>query len=287
MSSLSAPEPLEIGGLRTAVRRSPGAGVPTLFVHGNPSFSFDWLPFAERLTGPALTLDLPGFGDAERPAPERFDCSMGAYAGWLGAAIDELGLDRFKLVVHDWGGIALQPASERAARVERLVVINAVPLTAGYRWHWIARRWRTPRVGELLNRTTIRASFRALLRFSRPGMRTMPDDWVDQTWSHFDAGTQAAVLALYRSANPREMAAAGARLGELSCPSLVVWGAKDPYIGPEWGRAYAAMLPGSVLEEVPDAGHWPWIDRPELVDRVAGFLDGTGGTPVAAAGASG
>jgi pimeloyl-ACP methyl ester carboxylesterase len=287
MPPLSSPEPLELGGLRTAVRRSAGPGTPTLFVHGNPSFSFDWLPFAERLAGPAITIDLPGFGDAERPAPERFDCTMGAYADWIGTAIDELGLDRFKLVVHDWGGIALQPASERADRVERLVVINAVPLLAGYRWHWVARRWRTPRVGEFLNRTTTKASFRMLLRFARPGFRAMPDEWLEQTWSHFDAGTRDAVLALYRSADPRPLIEAGAKLGELSCPSLVVWGGKDPYIGSDWGRAYARALPGSELEEEPAAGHWPWIDRPELVDRVAAFLDGTGESPVAAGGPSG
>lgn len=287
MSSPSAPEQVEIGGLRTAVRRSAGAGIPTLFVHGNPGSGFEWVPFAERLGGPAIMPDLPGFGGSERPAPGRFDSTMESYARWLGEAMDEFTPERFNLVVHDWGGIALQPASERADRVGRVVVMNAVPLTGGYRWHWIARLWRTPRVGELLNGTITRPSFEALLRLARPRLRAMPADWVDRTWSDFDAGTRAAVLALYRSADPRPMTAAGAMLGELAGPSLVVWGARDPYIGPEWGRTYAAMLPGAVLEEVPDAGHWPWIDRPKLVDRVAGFLEGTRGAAVAAVGTSG
>ena len=36
---------------------------------------------------------------------------MHAYAGWLGAALDELGLERFKLVVHDWGAMPCIPRS--------------------------------------------------------------------------------------------------------------------------------------------------------------------------------
>lgn len=66
--------------------------------------------------------------------------------------------------------------------------------------------------------------------------------------------------------------AAGTRLGQLSCPALVLWGTEDPYLGVEHGRAYAERLPGAELELVEGAGHWPWIDRPELVDRVADFL---------------
>ena len=38
------------------------------------------------------------------------------------------------------------------------------------------------------------------------------------------------------------------------------------------GEAYARALPGSTLQVVPDAGHWPWIDAPEVVDRVIRFV---------------
>ena len=68
------------------------------------------------------------------------------------------------------------------------------------------------------------------------------------------------------------LAAAGARLGELEMPALVVWGAQDPYIPVSFGRAYAEVLPNAELVELPHAGHIPWLDRPDVIDRVVDFL---------------
>lgn len=244
----------------------------TLLVHGNPTHSGEWVPFLHALHGPVIALDLPNFGRSERVAADRFAADLHAYAGFVGAAIDELGLERFNLVVNDWGGVALHPAQRRAERLERLVVINAVPLMAGYRWHWIARIWRRRALGELFNAVARRPSFALLLRQARPGFAAMPPTFVDMVWDCWDAGTADAVLRLYRSADPGVLEAAGARLQCLECPALVIWGVDDPYLGPEVGRSYAARLPGAELIELERAGHWPWIDRPEVVGLVADFL---------------
>jgi len=83
-----------------------------------------------------------------------------------------------------------------------------------------------------------------------------------------------AILELYRSAPQEELVAAGSRLGDIGCPALVVWGGRDPYIPLEFGRAYADRLPGAELAALPDAGHWPWIERPDVIDRGNGFLAG-------------
>ena len=202
-----------LGGIRTALRRTPGEGDPVVFVHGNPSSSFDWLPFMERLQRPALAFDLPDFGRSERPSADRFDSSMQAYAEWIGAAFDELGLERFKLVVHDWGAIALQPASARAERVERLAVINAVPLFARLSLALDGAGLAPPRPRRVPQRRTSKAVFAAALRLARPRRRAMPADWVRQIWDAYDRGTRDAVLRLYRSAEPEALAAAGAELG--------------------------------------------------------------------------
>jgi pimeloyl-ACP methyl ester carboxylesterase len=53
---------------------------------------------------------------------------------------------------------------------------------------------------------------------------------------------------------------------------LVLWGANDPSLKPRFGEAYARALPGSTLQLVPAAGHWPWIDDARVVDQVLNFL---------------
>jgi pimeloyl-ACP methyl ester carboxylesterase len=186
--------------------------------------------------------------------------------------LDSVGIDRYRLVVHDWGAVALIAAQRHPERVQRLVVINAVPLLPGYRWHWVARLWRRRWVGEAVNATATRFGTAMALRQARADHGPMPSEFVDMIWRRYDRGMRRAILELYRSAPESELAAAGARLGELRCPALVAWGARDPYLPVKFGREYARVLPDAELVELDGAGHWPWIERPELVGRVLEFL---------------
>ena len=103
----------------------------------------------------------------------------------------------------------------------------------------------------------------------------MPAAFVDRIWRDFDRGQRRAILGLYRSADPDALAAAGERLGEVRCPALVLWPTDDPYIGPEWGPRFRDALGGDVrLEMIERAGHWTWLDRPDVIEMAAGFLGG-------------
>ncbi len=243
-----------------------------MLVHGNPTHSADWIPFLERMEGPAVAFDLPGFGRSDRPDPRVFDHSVGAYSELIAELLEQIAPGGHRLVVHDWGTVGLAASLRAPDRLRGLVIINAVPLSADYRWHWVARIWRRRMLGEALNAMTTKRGLALLLRLARPGRRAMPHQFVEMIWSGWDAGTKRAVLGLYRSADPEVLASAGARLGEVSCPALVAWGVDDPYLPVGQGRAYADALPDSQLIELERAGHWPWIDRPELIDRVVAFL---------------
>jgi pimeloyl-ACP methyl ester carboxylesterase len=262
---------LVVDGVRVFYRRVEGEGTPVVYCHGNPTHGEDWLPFIER-GGPAIAIDMPGWGRSARPVPAGFDYSMYGLSAFLERCLEELGVGPRKLVVHDWGGLALIGAQRRPDLVERLVVINAVPLLPGYRWHWIAQLWRRRPIGEILNATTTKRSLALLLRQARGDRSAMPPGFVDLIWRHWDAGTQAAVLALYRGADEDELAVAGRDLGGLACPALVLWGERDPYIPLRFAAAYTHALSNAELELVPGAGHWPWIDEPRLIDRVTEFL---------------
>jgi pimeloyl-ACP methyl ester carboxylesterase len=262
---------LRVDGVEVFYRRVEGDGTPTVYCHGNPTHGEEWVPFMER-GGAAVAIDMPGWGRSDRPDPAAFDYSMYGLSEFLERALTELGVERRKLVVHDWGGLALIGAQRRPELVEKLVIVNAVPLLPGYRWHWVAQLWRRRGIGELLNRTTTRASLALLLRQARGDRSPMPPEFVEMIWSRWDRGTSAALLALYRHADPDRLALAGADLGKLECPALVLWGDRDIYLPTRFAGAYADALPGAELEIVPGAGHWPRIDEPGLVDRILRFL---------------
>ena len=251
----------EIAGVPLTWREAePRTPAPVLYVHGVPTNGDLWLPFLERTGGYAP--DLPGFGRSGKPT--HFDYSIPGYSRWLRAYLDATGLERFSLVVHDWGAVGLALAQEMPERIERLVLIDAVPLLPGYEWHRAARLWRTPLAGELAMGLTFKRTLR------RGGV---PDELVDRAYSRFDHGTQRAILKLYRSAPPGTLAAAGAGLGEIKAPALVVWGGGDEYIPAEFAGLYAERLGGEArVEIVEGARHWPWVGRPEVVETAAAFL---------------
>jgi pimeloyl-ACP methyl ester carboxylesterase len=261
----------DVAGVATHWRAAPAVGrPPVLYVHGVPTASWDWKPYLERIGGVAP--DLPGFGRSAKSAA--FDYSITGYGRWLEAYVDVVGLERFSLVVHDWGAVGLALAQRIPERVERLVVHTCVPFLPGYRWHWVARIWRTPVVGELFMAGATKWGFRQISRQSNVTPGPLPDVFLDQLWPGFDRGTRRTILQLYRSAPPGVLAQAGARLGDVRCPTLILWPTNDPYVGPEWGQRYADALGGDIrLEMIDRSGHWMWLDRPDIIETVAQFLD--------------
>lgn len=253
---------------RSAAAPAGYKGAPALYLHGVPSNSDEWVAMLARTGG--IAVDLPGFGRSGKRGSLRF--TIQEYDIFLEHLLEHLQIERVRLVMHDWGGVGLAFAQRHPQRVERLVLINAVPFLAGYRWHRVARAWRTNGLGELLMGVTGRFTLRRSTREANVTPGPLPEAWLDSVLEHFDQGTQRAILRLYRSSPERVLEAAGRRLHTLTMPALVVWGMKDPYLPARFGRAYAQALPHSELLELPDAGHWPWLDRPDMLDRVAEFL---------------
>src|SRR5262249_27994942 len=89
-----------VGGVSNYFRRLPGEGPPAVFIHGNPTHSEDWIPFLERMRGPALAPDLPGWGRSDHPPPNQFDYSMRGLDGFVTRFLERMAVGEHSLVVH-------------------------------------------------------------------------------------------------------------------------------------------------------------------------------------------
>jgi pimeloyl-ACP methyl ester carboxylesterase len=274
LSSAAVPrlsqETIELDDQPVFLRRAGEDEVPTLYLHGIPTSSYDWLsPLA---LGGGIAVDLPGFGRSGKRGD--LDYSLAGHVRFLDRLLDALELDRVRLCMHDWGAaVGLAWASGQPERVERMVVINAVPLLPGFRWRGPARLVRMPIVGPIVVGAATKPILRRVSRRASAAPGPMPDAWVSSVAEGFDLGTERATLALLRSASPAVLAQAGANLGAVTAPALVLWSEHDPYIPARFGVGTAAALGDATLEVVEHAGHWPWIDEPQLSARIVEHLD--------------
>jgi len=138
----------ELDGLPVFWRDAPvreGLGAVPLYLHGVPTNSDDWVGMLARSGG--IAPDLPGFGRSGKPGSLTY--TIEEYDRFIERFLDERGIERVRMVVHDWGGVGLAFAQRRPERVERLAIVNAVPFLPGYTWHRTAKIWRTPGLGAL------------------------------------------------------------------------------------------------------------------------------------------
>jgi pimeloyl-ACP methyl ester carboxylesterase len=264
-----------VAGIRSPILRGgdPQAREAIVFLHGNPGSSRDWMSLlqAAQAFSRVVAPDMPGFGQAEKPVD--FDYTVSGYARHLDTVLAAEAIERAHLVLHDFGGPwGLAWAAQHIPRVASVTLIN-IGILPGYRWHYMARIWRTPLLGELFMATTNRPTMKLALRHGNP--RGLPDAYFDEMYSNFDAGTRHAVLKLYR--NTGDLGALSeASIGNISAarlPALVVWGARDPYVPIRFAEMQRSYFAVHRIVRLEDSGHWPMIDNPTAVqEAVIPFL---------------
>jgi pimeloyl-ACP methyl ester carboxylesterase len=276
----------EVAGTRTRlIEAGPaGAAEAVVFLHGNPGSADDW----ERLVAAAgaagnraLAFDLPDFG--ETIAPAGFEHSAPGYATFVAEALGAFGVERAHLVLHDFGGpIGLVWAAMNPDALASVTLIDT-GILPGYRWHRLARIWRTPVLGEAFQATATRGAFRFLLNSNEP--RGLPREFVDRMYDHYDRRTRKAVLALYRATdNPGSAAAEFTKLmASRDIPALVIWGEHDAYLPSSYAARQREAFPSADVHVLPASGHWPYADDPETVERLlVEFLAGRAASAQAA-----
>lgn len=264
------------GGVESFVRED-GEGEAVVCVHGVPSSCFLYRKLIAELAGRGLrgvAFDLPGLGLAERP--KDYDYTWTGLGRFALAAIDELGLDRFHLVVHDIGGpVGFEVASVLTDRVRSLTVLNTVVEVDGFRRPWSMEPFARRRLGEIYLATMAKPAFRQLFYLQgledRSAMAKEEIDAYVDLLKRGDGGK--AFLAIMRGfeRTAEKQALYISTLHEVPYPVQVVWGAKDPALSREkHGEAARAAAGLSEIHALP-AKHFLQEDQaPAVADAIAG-----------------
>jgi pimeloyl-ACP methyl ester carboxylesterase len=254
-----------------------GDGPPVLFVHGLGGNSTVWLenlPAAARERR-VLALDLPGFGAS---APTSDGISIPGYSRTLQRFCERLGLDEVVLVGSSLGGwVSADLTLRDPERVRALVLTDAAGIvpTRAERYKAVAMM-RGAELGAPLAprfRTAIasRRRLRAMsLKYTvADPARLAPDLVYMGLPAAPDPGFSPAFTACRRSWSD----AWCDQLTEIECPTSIVWGERDRLLPLRHAREWARRIVGSELHVIPDAGHIPMLERPDLYnDLLLGFL---------------
>lgn len=254
-----------VDGLRASYERG-GTGPPLLLLHGWANSALTLEPLARALADLRETIvpDLPGFGRTERPRdPQGWDTA--AYATWVLAFMDKLGIARADLFGHSHGGrIALYIAATHPERVGRLILVGAAGLHA----------YRSPAVRlqqagwALLLQTVHRAVALGLLGADGEARAAT----LSEHFASPDYRAAGAMRPTMRRILADDLAPL---LPRITAPTLLIWGERDDETPLELGLRLERLIRGARLMVVPDAGHHVFLERPEpVIACMRTFLSG-------------
>lgn len=249
-----------------------GAGDTILFVHGTPSWSFDFRHVINELKASfrCVAIDHIGFGLSDKP--EHYDYSTQNHSKTLEKFISEKQLQRFILVVHDFGGpIGLNFAIQHPEKVTPLVILNS--------WLWSSKTDpEFARMDKVLKSPLLPLLYRYLnfsARYILPksfGDQKLSKRLLKQYTKPFANRTQRnGPLAFARSllADQDWFQEIWNKKQQISGkPTLFIWGMKDPLIKPHVLEVFENGFPNSETIRLKTAGHFPQEEQPECVVSV-------------------
>lgn len=259
-------------------------GPLVVLLHGFPEFWYGWRRQIEPLAAAGfrvLAPDQRGYGLSDKPRGARA-YNLEALAGDVVGLLDEAGRERAALVGHDWGAlVAWWTAIRHPACVERLAVLNG-PHPAAFRRalrrsprqmlrSWYMGFFQLPVLPEAALRALApRLLARSLRGRAGPGERgghsaAGADEIARYREAWARPGAMTAMVNWYRAIfRYRPPVPASLRV---RAPVLVIWGARDRYLGKELAKASLAYCDRGELAGV-DATHWVQHDEPERVNRL-------------------
>ena len=216
-----------------------------------------------------------GFGLADRPAG--YDYSWTGLGRFCVAAVDELGLDRFHLVVHDIGGpVGFELATAMPTRIASLTLLNTTIDVADFRSPWTMEPFRHRGIGELWMASLTAPAFRFLMRLQGIGDPAAVSRAELDTYLALIKGPDhgRAFLQIMRitERTVAKQARYRAAVRNVPYPVQAVWAADDPAMTlAGYGEKARAAAGLARLHTVPGK-HFPQEDQaPAIASQIAEF----------------
>jgi len=256
-----------------------GSGMPVLMVHGNPTWSFFYRDLIRDLASTHRCIAPDHIGCGLSAKPERHDYTLAGRIDDLEQLVDNLGLERFHLVVHDWGGaIGMGLAVRNPARIGRIVIMN----TAAFPMARIPLRialCRTPWLGALAVRGF--NAFAGAATFMTTVKRLPPEVREGYLFPYRSWSDRVAVLRFVQDIPMRPdhpsyatLEAIGEGIRRLSGrPMLVCWGLRDWCFNAHFLSEWKLRFPSAQVCARDDAGHYLLEDQFDIfAPRIRAFL---------------
>lgn len=254
----------DVRGVKQEIREY-GDGPTILYLHPGRGVSGDET-FLRALSQGARVIapSHPGFGQSDLPD---WMSTVEDLAYHYLDLMDALDLRDVTLVGSSFGGwLAAAVAIKPTTRIARLVLIDPVGVKFGSRDDRdIVDVWAQKKVD--LDRLTFHDPEKAKIDYA-----SLSDETLLELARNRESEAWFAWSPYMHDPKLRH------RLHRVSAPSLVLWGASDQIVTPDYGRAYAAAIPGAEFQIIEAAGHLPQIEQPEACARAT--LDFMAATPV-------
>ena len=249
-------------------------GVPVVLIHGTAASLHTWEPLVEELGDKyrLITLTLPGHG-LTGPHPED-DYSYAGLAEAIDAVVDELSLDNFVLGGNSLGGwVTWRYVLDQPGRVNALLLLNAwgMPLREGEpepKSNIGFKIMATPIGAFLAEHYTPRFLVESSALQSVSVKEVITKEAVDRYWEllRLPGNRRAAGLRLNAD---REMAYAD-RVGEITAPTLIIWGDEDQLIPVSSAQTFDERMPNTEVAIFKGIGHLP---MEETAQKTAAAID--------------
>lgn len=250
----------KINGIELNYELHGEQGEPLVLVHGYTGDITDWrhqLPeFAA--THRVLIMDHRGHGGSEAPR-DRSAYSITQMADDVEALVAMVGFERYHLLGHSMGGLVAQEIALRS--VARLLSLTLEDTGARF------GAGRNEVVRTFIDKRNKMAEERGMAAIvAMPSLVAPPPHMPKERTAERDKRLAAMSVDGYIGAWQGLDAWPGSkeRLKDISMPTMVIYGELDAKPMIEGALYLAAEIPGAVLEVVPEAGHSPQYERPEI-----------------------